>query len=62
MEGETVIWTNVHIMCLLEVPEKDFEMNVIRNYGEWKNERLKSVGMKPQNCLPGISAQYFQYL
>jgi hypothetical protein len=49
-------------MCVyLEVAEKEFEINKIWNYGQWRTASVKIVGMKQQKILPDISAQYIQH-
>jgi len=58
---EMVMWSNVYIVRLLEVAEKEFEMNIVWNYGEWKTASVKTVGMKPQKILPDVLAQYIQH-
>jgi hypothetical protein len=59
---EMVMWANVHIVRLLEVAEKEYEMNIVWNYVEWKTASVKIVGMKPQKILPDILAQYIQQI
>ena len=57
---ENVVWTDVHTICLLQVVDNEFEMDIIRNYGARKTDSVK-LWESSHKISTGISAEYIQY-